>query len=214
MRLPFRPAAWRRLTLAQGLPGATFPSRVATIRASRMAASNLAQGLPGATFRHSDAHPYIGCMANTYTQLGIHIVTAVKHRAAIIDREWLPEIYAVSASIVQDRKHQVLAIGGEPDHLHIFLDIHPTDSISHLVGAWKSQVSGFISGRYGTEFEFQRGYGAFAVSKRDWPRIKNYVNNQYEHHNGLPFREEYIDLLKENEIEYDDRYLFMWIDED
>jgi len=153
-------------------------------------------------------------MANTNTQLGIHIVTAVKHRESLIDREWLPEIYAVSASIVQNRKHIVLAIGGEPDHLHIFLDIHPSDAISDLVGAWKAQVSGFISKRFDIAFEFQRGYGAFAVSKKDWPTVKNYVNNQYEHHNGLPFREEYIGLLNDNGIEYDDAYLFMWVDED
>jgi len=153
-------------------------------------------------------------MANTYTQLGIHIVTAVKHREALIDREWLAEIYAVSASIVQDRKHTVLAIGGEPDHLHIFLDIHPSDAISDLVGAWKAQVSGFISKRFHTSFEFQRGYGAFAVGKKDWPTVKRYVNNQYEHHNDLPFRDEYISLLTENGIEYDDRYLFLWCEEE
>ena len=148
-------------------------------------------------------------MANTYTQLGIHIVTAVKHREAIINREWLSEIYAVSASIVQERKHVVLAIGGEPDHLHFFIDMHPSDSIADLVGAWKAQVSGFISRRYDVPFEFQRGYGAFAVSKKNWPKLKRYIDNQFEHHNGLPFRDEYIGLLQENDIEYDDEYLFM-----
>ncbi|MFK8058076.1 MAG: transposase [Saprospiraceae bacterium] len=153
-------------------------------------------------------------MANTYTQLGIHIITAVKHREAIIHRDWLSEIYAVSATIVQERKHTVLAIGGEPDHLHFFIDLHRSDSIADLVGAWKAQVSGFISKRYDVPFEFQRGYGAFAVSKKDWPTVKRYINNQYEHHNGLPFKDEYIKLLDENEIPYDDEYLFMWIDED
>ena len=153
-------------------------------------------------------------MANTYTQLGIHIVTAVKHRKKLIDRAWLPEIYAVSASIVQKRKHHVLAIGGEPDHLHFFLDIHPSDAIADLVGAWKAQVSGFISKRYEVPFEFQRGYGAFAVGKKDWPTVKRYVEHQFEHHNGLPFRDEYIRLLSENEIDYDEDYLFMWCEEE
>jgi REP element-mobilizing transposase RayT len=149
-------------------------------------------------------------MANTYTQLGIHIVTAVKHRKALIERVWLPEIYAVSASIVQKRKHTVIAIGGEPDHLHFFLDIHPSDAVSDLVGAWKAQVSGFITKRFDLSFEFQRGYGAFAVSKKDWSTVKRYILNQFEHHNGLPFRDEYIELLKENGIDYDPHYLFMW----
>ena len=153
-------------------------------------------------------------MANKYTQLGVHIVTAVKYRRALIDRAWLPEIYAVSTEIVRDRGHDVLAIGGEPDHLHLFVDLNPADSISHLVGAWKSQTSGFISRRFEIDFAFQRGYGAFAVSKEGWTTMQRYVNNQYERHHNLPFKDEYIGLLLENGIDYDEEYLFMWHDDD
>jgi len=153
-------------------------------------------------------------MANTYTQLGVHIVTAVKHRQALIDRAWLDEIYAMSTTLVEERRHQVLAIGGEPDHLHLFIDLHPSDAIADAVGAWKSQLSGFISRRFEIDFEFQRGYGAFSVGKRDWFPVKRYVNNQFAHHNKQPFRDEYIALLEEHEIEFDEQYLFMWRDED
>ena len=152
-------------------------------------------------------------MANTYHQLGVHFVTAVKYREAQINRLWLPEIYAVSARVVQDRKHKVIAIGGEPDHIHLFVDMHPADAVSDLAGAWKSQLSGFISSEFSIDFKFQRGFGAFSVSKRDWPTIKRYVNNQYEHHNHKTFREEYLEMLVENEIEYDTNYLFMWHDD-
>ena len=104
----------------------------------------------------------------------------------------------------------MIAIGGEPDHLHLFVDMDPTDAVSDLAGAWKAQVSGFISRRFSIDFEFQRGYGAFSVGKRDWTTVKYYVNHQYEHHNKQTFEKEYLRMLRENEVAYDPKYLFMW----
>ena len=153
-------------------------------------------------------------MANTYTQLGIHVVTAVKHRQSLIDPLWRPRIHSLSRQIITARKHAVVNIHAQPDHIHLFYDAHPAESVSALVGAWKAQLSGFITREFGIEFEFQRGYGAFAVSKRDWPTVSAYLDGQDLHHQNSAFKTEYLRLLHDNDIDFDPDYLFMWVDED
>ena len=62
-------------------------------------------------------------------------------------------------------------------------------------------------------FAWQQGYGAFAHSKSQVPRIINYIRNHEEHHRGKKFREEYLEMLQKNEIEFNDKYLFEFFDE-
>ncbi len=147
-------------------------------------------------------------MANTYTQLGIHIVTGVKYRQALIDPEWRIRLERYIVEIIEKRKHKVLKIYAMPDHIHVFVSLHPADAISDLVGAWKSSSSSFIVEHFNKEFEWQRGYGAFSVSKKGWPAVKYYIGNQEQHHGIASFREEYVEMLDEQEVEYYERYIF------
>ena len=148
-------------------------------------------------------------MANTYTQLAVHVVTAVKHRRCLIHPDWRLRIEAAIRKILEGRKHHVVAIYLIADHIHILIGMHPTDSVSDMVAAWKAESSGFIQRNFHIEFEWQRGYGAFSVSKSIVPAVTHYIERQAEHHSlALSFRKEYIDLLQDHDIVYDERYLF------
>jgi len=59
-------------------------------------------------------------MPNTYTQINIQAVFTVQNRACIINRRWKEDMYRYITGIVQNRGHKLLAIGGMPDHVHIF----------------------------------------------------------------------------------------------
>lgn len=97
-----------------------------------------------------------------------------------------------------------------PDHVHILFGMRPTQSISDLMKQVKQDSSKWINDRRFTKgrFSWQAGYGAFSYSKDQLPRVINYIKNQEEHHQKISFRDEYINLLKEFDIDYNDSFLF------
>lgn len=148
-------------------------------------------------------------MANTYTQIHIQAVFAVQNRKSLINPEWKDELYKYITGIIQSYDHKVLQINGMPDHIHIFFGMRPTQSISDLMKQVKQDSSrwinskGFVSGK----FSWQEGYGAFSYSKSHVPRVIKYIANQEEHHKSKKFGDEYLELLKESGIDYDERYI-------
>ena len=101
-----------------------------------------------------------------------------------------------------------------PDHKHIFIGYHPTQSLSDLVRDIKSASSGFINDRrlIPEKFQWQEGYGAFTYSKSHIDNVTRYINNQDNHHKKQSFKMEYLDFLQKFSIEYDEKYLFEWIE--
>lgn len=154
-------------------------------------------------------------MANTYTQIYLQIVFTVKGRANLISNSIKEELQKYTTGIIKNRKHQVLAIKFMPDHVHIFIIYNHTQSLPDLVRDIKSDTSLFINEKrlIQGKFEWQRGYGAFSYSSWDIEKIKNYVNRQEEHHKKTKFKEEYLEMLKEYQVRYNEQYLFDWIDE-
>ena len=108
----------------------------------------------------------------------------------------------------------MLAINLMPDHAHIFVGLNPVQSISDLVRDIKTNSSSFIAEKkiVSNKFKWQEGYGAFSYSQSQVDAVVKYILNQEEHHNKKSFREEYLDFLKKFNIEYDERYLFDWIE--
>jgi len=149
-------------------------------------------------------------MANTYTQIHIQIVFTVQNRDSIILNTCRDELYKYITGIIQNNKHKLLAINGMPDHVHLLIGYRPVQSLSDLVQDIKGSSSKwinekrFVNGR----FSRQEGYGAFSYAKNDLPKIIGYIQHQYEHHTKKTFLEEYLELLKEFDIEYDDRFVF------
>ncbi len=149
-------------------------------------------------------------MANTYTQIHIQFVFAVKYRDGLIHSSFKDELYQYIAGIIKHHNHRLLAINAMPDHIHIFIGMRPTQSISDLMQDIKGSSSKWINERkfLKVKFEWQGGYGAFSYSKSHVNRIINYIKNQEQHHARETFQEEYIGFLKLFGIDYDERYLF------
>jgi len=149
-------------------------------------------------------------MANTYTQIHIQFVFAVKYRDGIIHPSFKEELYKYISGIIQNNNHKVLAINGMPDHIHIFIGMRPTQSISDLMQDIKGSSSKWINekGFLNVKFEWQEGYGAFSYSKSQVNDVIKYIKNQETHHKTKTFREEYLKFLEVFEIEFDERYIF------
>ena len=153
-------------------------------------------------------------MANTYTQIYIQIVFAVKGKQSLILKENREELHKFITGIVSRRNQKLFAVFAMPDHVHILLSMSPTVSISDLVRDIKAGSSKFINEKGWTngKFNWQEGYGVFSYSKSSVDSVVKYILNQEEHHKKKTFREEYLDFMAKFEIEYDPKYLFEWIE--
>lgn len=149
-------------------------------------------------------------MANTYTQIHIQVVFAVRHRQCLIKEEWEDKLYAYMTGIIQNHGHKLLIINGMPDHVHIFFGFRPIQSLSNLMQQVKEKSSKWVNneGFSQQKFTWQSGYGAFSYHKSMIPTIIRYIENQKEHHRKKSFLEEYEEYLKEFGIDYDNRFLF------
>jgi len=148
-------------------------------------------------------------MANTYTQLHIQLVFAVKYRAALIQKQWQPRLHQYITGILQQNQHKMLQINSMPDHIHILIGMRPTQSISSLVQNVKTESSKWIKdNKFCKAFAWQEGFGAFSYSKSHVGRVIRYIQNQEVHHKKETFLNEYRKMLKAFEIEYDDGYIF------
>jgi REP element-mobilizing transposase RayT len=153
-------------------------------------------------------------MANTYTQLYIHLVFAVKNRQALIAKAWKAELEKYITGIVQNKEHKLLAIGSMPDHVHIFIGYNVNQTISDLVETIKTSSNAWIKYNHlsSSKFEWQRGYGAFSHSRSQLDTVVNYVRNQEKQHQRKNFRAEYLEMLRQYEVEYKEEYLFEFFD--
>jgi REP element-mobilizing transposase RayT len=152
-------------------------------------------------------------MANTYSQIYIHIVFSVKGRQNLILKSFREELHKYITGIVQNRDQKMLAVYCMPDHTHILIGLRPSISISDLVRDIKAGSSKFINDKKKVQrkFNWQEGFGVFSYSRSQVDNVIRYILKQEEHHKKKTFKEEYIDLLKKFEIEYDEKYLFEWI---
>lgn len=153
-------------------------------------------------------------MANTYTQIYIQIVFAVKGRQNLIQKQHREELHRFITGIVSNRGQKLLAIFAMPDHTHLLLSISPNILISDLVRDVKAGSSKFINDKNWMmgRFNWQEGYGAFSYSKSNLDQVVKYILNQEEHHQRKSFKEEYLDFLRKFEINYDEKYVFDWIE--
>nr|WP_199000156.1 IS200/IS605 family transposase [Flavobacterium sp. ASV13] len=149
-------------------------------------------------------------MANTYSQLYIQIVFAVKGRQNLISKNNKDEIYKYITGIITNQKQKLIAINGMPDHIHILVGIKPDISLSDLVRDIKSSSSKFINEQkwINGKFEWQTGFGAFSYGHSQLTNIIKYIENQEEHHKTKTFKEEYIQFLQLFNVDFKNEYVF------
>lgn len=153
-------------------------------------------------------------MANTYSQITIHAVFAVKNRENFIIKEWRYVLHKYIAGIIKNKGAKSLAVGGWKDHVHILFGLPVTISISDFMSAVKANSSKWINEEkfLKGKFQWQAGYGAFSYSKSQRDIVIKYIINQEEHHKTKTFKEEYLKMLLDFEVAYEDQYLFEFYD--
>ena len=148
-------------------------------------------------------------MANSYTQIHIQFVFAIKYRQALIGKEWKERLHQYMTGIFQANKHKMLQINSMPDHVHIFIGLRQHQSISSLIQSVKTESSKWIKEqKLSSAFAWQEGYGAFSYSKSQVDDVIRYIQNQEIHHKKETFLDEYRKFLKSFEIEWEEQYIF------
>ena len=149
-------------------------------------------------------------MPNTFTQIHIHSVFAVQNRISLISRNWEERLYQYITAIVQNRGHKLLAINGMPDHVHVLFGMRPAQSLSDLMREIKGDSSRWINeNRLAPgKFSWQEGFGGFSYSKSQIIAVAKYIEEQKKHHQKKSFVEEYRKILKDFDIDFDERYIF------
>ena len=146
---------------------------------------------------------------STYTQILYQIVFSTKHREHVLEKDNRPWLFKYIWGVLNKSNCHLYRINGVEDHLHIVTHIHPAVSLAGLVKDIKVASSGFIKDNsvFKNFKSWQEGYGAFTYTIREKDKLIEYVKNQEEHHKTISFMDEFKELLKEHEIEFDEKYL-------
>ncbi len=146
----------------------------------------------------------------TFTQLYTHLVFAVKYRESLLHKNIRPDVFKYMSGILTNMKHKSIIINGMPDHVHILYGMNPNVSVSDTVHDIKRSSSLWIKDKkiFKGAFAWQEGYGSFSYSRSQLNNIYKYIEDQEQHHKAKTFKEEYMEILKKFEVEYEEKYLF------
>jgi putative transposase len=153
-------------------------------------------------------------MSGTFSQVYIQAVFAVKGRENLLHKEWRGDVFKYIAGIIKNKGHKPIIVGGVADHVHAFIGLKPSMSISDLIRDVKNNSTNLINETkwLKNKFSWQEGYGVFSYSHSQVETVYNYILNQEEHHRKITFREEYIDFLDKFNVPFEERFLFEWIE--
>ncbi|MHC0444532.1 IS200/IS605 family transposase [Flavobacterium sp. 3-218] len=149
-------------------------------------------------------------MANTYHQVYIRVVFAVKYRNALIEESWRSELLGVIGNLINENGCKSIIVNGGEDHVHCLVALKPTITISHLMKNVKAKSSKYINDNKLTksQFSWQVGYGVFSYSQSQIDSVYKYIKNQKEHHKKQSFNDEYLNFLNKFNVDYDEKFIF------
>jgi REP element-mobilizing transposase RayT len=149
-------------------------------------------------------------MANTYTQIYMQVVFAVKGRQNLIHAERKETLQKYMTGIITRQGQKLLAIHCMPDHTHILIGLKPNMALSDLVGDIKTGSTNHMNENrwFAGRFSWQEGFGAFSYSHSQITDVIGYIQNQDAHHKRRGFHEEYLELLEKFQVVYEERHLF------
>ena len=147
-------------------------------------------------------------MSRTHTNLLIHIVFSTKGHLPLITSAVKSELFAYMGGLVKELKGKPIIINGMSDHVHMLILLPPNVSTSDAMRFVKANSSRWFKERFGKKFAWQKGFGAFSVSRSNVDAVVKYIKNQEQHHKRFDFKTEFVSLLDKNDVEYDERYLW------
>jgi putative transposase len=148
-------------------------------------------------------------MAGKYLSVQLHFVWSTTRRMRWVSRNWRDDMYAYMRGVVTNKGGKVLEIGGTDDHVHACVAMPSTITIAEMINAMKTNSSRWVHDNHinNTGYSWQKGYGAFSVSRSAEESVRKYIREQEEHHKTRSFQEEFVALLKLHQIDYDPRYV-------
>ena len=148
-------------------------------------------------------------MSQSYTNLLYHLIFSTKDRRPLITSDYELRLYDYLGGIIRGTGGIPLGIGGTEDHVHCLAKLRPDRTLSDVLRDLKAHATGWMHDVFpeASQFSWQRGYGAFTVSQSNVTEVQRYIAQQKQHHKKISFRDEFIQFLKANRIEFDERYL-------
>ena len=149
-------------------------------------------------------------MPQSLACLHIHLIFSTKNREHFLHERVRDSLHAYLATILRNLGCPALVINSVEDHVHILFDLARTVALSQAVEEVKRASSKWIKtqGAEFSDFAWQAGYGAFAVSESKVSAVRDYIADQQEHHRVHTFQEEYQTFLERHRISYDERYVW------
>ena len=150
-------------------------------------------------------------MSHSFTNIWIHLIFSTKDKLPLIDESFEQLLHKhIKSKLINEYESHVEEINGTNNHVHILFKQSPNFSINDIVKNLKGESSHWVnsSNFINNKFAWQTGYSSFSISINKVGIVKKYILNQKEHHKTQSFKEEYIQFLKENEVEYNDDYLW------
>ncbi|SRR6056297_2419076 len=150
----------------------------------------------------------------TFSQVYVQIVFAVKGRQNLIKPRWRKDLFKYISGIITNKGQKSIIVNGVSDHVHAFVGLKPSMSVSDLARDIKNNSSNYINNNKWIKGKFlwQEGYGAFSYSHSQIEQVYDYILKQEQHHYKRTFKEEYLEFLNKFEIEFKEKYLFEWIE--
>ncbi|MBP6004097.1 MAG: IS200/IS605 family transposase [Pyrinomonadaceae bacterium] len=144
----------------------------------------------------------------SYAQLYFHIVFGTKDHLPLIAHSWEDEMYRYLGGIIRGHKSEPIEINGMPEHVHMLTRLSPVIAISDLMREVKANSSKWARLTHEPKFRWQRRFGVFSVSESNVDRVREYIQRQKLHHQKQTYEDEYRQLLRLHQIDFDDRYLW------
>jgi REP element-mobilizing transposase RayT len=142
-------------------------------------------------------------MPDDYTNLLVHVVFSTKNRDKNLTGAVRRELCPYLAALAKECRAKAYAVNGGLEHVHLLVSVPPTLTVADLMKFLKASSSRWIRGRFNKTFAWQPGYGAFSVSHSRRSEVCAYIDGQMEHHKRTSFDDEFVSLLKRNEIEFE-----------
>jgi REP element-mobilizing transposase RayT len=149
-------------------------------------------------------------MAHTYTSLLIHVIFSTSGRTPLLTDAIRPDVHAYLGGILRELDAIPIAIGGTADHVHLLTRLPANLALADCLRIVKTNSSRWVKERWPQrrKFAWQGGYGAFSVSESRRAAVIQYIRDQAQHHRRISFQDEFLALLKNHRVEFDERYLW------
>jgi len=148
-------------------------------------------------------------MSQSLSLLYVHLVFHIGNPLVPIRPYDADRLYSYMSGILKEKDCFPVRIGGMPDHIHLLFVLSKNIALSDLVREVKRSSTTYLkTDTYYRRFKWQTGYGAFSTSVAAYQRVVRYIDNQAIHHRKKSFKEEYLQILKESGIEYNEDFLW------